>query len=79
MFFNKDISFVKHDIQKYIGSRVKLKSNKGRQKCVINEGVITDVYPSIFTVQLFQGTEACRKISFSYTEVLTNSVEITLI
>jgi len=78
MYIRKDVFLVKQDIQKFIGSKVKLESNKGRHKSTINEGIIANVYPSIFIVQLFNGDSPSRKLSFSYTDVLTNSVEITL-
>ena len=78
MFVRQDIFFVKRDIEKFLGSKVKLESNKGKNKSTINEGVIANVYPSIFTVQLYEGKQPSRKLSFSYTDVLTNSVEITL-
>jgi uncharacterized protein Veg len=78
MYVNKDIFLVKNDIERCLGSKVKLESNKGRHKSIINVGIICDVYPSIFTVQLFEGKLPSRKLSFSYTDVLTNTVEITL-
>ena len=78
MFGANDVFFVKRDIEKIIGSRVKLETNQGRHKSVINEGVVAQAYPSIFTVQLFEGREPSRKLSFSYTDILTNTVEITL-
>ncbi len=78
MYIKNDVFSVKRDIERFIGSRVKLESNKGRQKSTVNEGVISDVYPCIFTVQLFEGKQPSRKVSFSYTDVLTNTVEITL-
>lgn len=78
MYVRKDVFGVKKDIEKFIGSRVKLETNKGRHKSVVSEGIIANVYPSIFTIQLFEGTDPSRKLSFSYTDVLTNSVEITL-
>ena len=78
MFERRDVAHVKSDIQKIIGSTVKLETNKGRHKAVVNTGVVSNVYPSIFTIQLSEGSEASRKLSFSYTDVLTNTVEITL-
>jgi len=78
VFGANDVFYVKRDIEKIIGSRVKLETNQGRHKSVVNEGVVTQAYPSIFTVQLFEGCEPSRKLSFSYTDVLTNAVEITL-
>ena len=78
MYDRSDVFHVRSDIQKIIGSKVKLETNKGRQKSVVNRGVIANVYPSIFTVQLSEGPNISRKLSFSYTDVLTNTVEITL-
>lgn len=78
MFDRKDVSHVKNDIQRNIGSIVQLETNKGRHKSVINKGIISNVYPSIFTIQLIETSGATRNMSFSYTDVLTNTVEITL-
>jgi uncharacterized protein Veg len=78
LYDRNDVFCVRHDIQKIIGSTVKLETNKGRQKSVISRGVVSNVYPSIFTVQLGEGPDISRKLSFSYTDVLTKTVEITL-
>jgi uncharacterized protein Veg len=78
LFDRTDVFHVKNDIQNIIGSKVQLETNKGRHKSVISRGVIANVYPSIFTIQLNEGPDPTRKLSFSYTDVLTNTVEITL-
>lgn len=78
MFDRKDVFHVRNDIQRIIGSKVRLETNKGRHKSVISKGIVSNVYPSIFTIQLNDGPDPSRKVSFSYTDVLTNTVEITL-
>jgi len=78
LFERSDVLHVRKDIQKIIGSKVQLETNKGRHKSVVNRGIVTNVYPSIFTIQLSEGPDTSRKLSFSYTDVLTNTVEITL-
>ena len=78
MFGRNDVFHVRNDIQQIIGSKVRLETNKGRHKSVIIKGVVANVYPSIFTVQMNEGSDPSRKLSFSYTDVLTNTVEITL-
>jgi len=78
LFDRTDVTHVRSDIQKIIGSKVRLETNKGRHKSVVSSGVISHAYPSIFTVQLNEGPDTSRKLSFSYTDVLTNTVEITL-
>jgi len=77
--FNKtDVIHVRSDIQRIIGSSVRLETNKGRHKSVISTGVVSNAYPSIFTILLDESTGPSRQVSFSYTDVLTNTVEITL-
>ena len=81
LFDRNDVFHVRSDIQRNIGSKVRLETNKGRHKSVINKGIISNVYPSIFTIQLSEGPDdstSNRKLSLSYTDVLTNTVEITL-
>ena len=78
LFDKNDVFHVRMDIQRIIGSKVKLETNKGRHKSVVSKGIISNVYPSIFTIQLNEGPDPSRKLSFSYTDVLTNAVEITL-
>ena len=78
MFERKDVFHVRSDIQRIVGSRVRLETNKGRQKSVVSSGVVSSAYPSIFVVQLYEGQDPSRKLSFSYTDVLTNAVEVTL-
>ncbi|MCL2571648.1 MAG: Veg family protein [Defluviitaleaceae bacterium] len=79
MFDRTDVFHVRSDIQKIVGSKVRLETNKGRHKSTVSNGVVSHAYPSIFTVQLNEGPDkTSRKLSFSYTDVLTNAVEITL-
>ena len=78
LFDRTDVTHVRSDIQRIVGSKVRLETNKGRHKSVVSSGIVSHAYPSIFTVQLNEGTDASRRLSFSYTDVLTNTVEITL-
>ena len=78
LFERSDVLHVRKDIQKIIGSKVQFETNKGRHKSVVSRGIVTNVYPSIFTIQLSEGPDPSRKLSFSYTDVLTNTVELTL-
>jgi len=78
LFDRNDVFHVRNDIQKNIGSQVRLETNKGRHKSEINKGIISNAYPSIFTIQITDSQGPSRNLSFSYTDVLTNTVEITL-
>lgn len=76
----QDIRKVKGRIEKNIGQRVKLELKKGRNKTAIFVGTIESTHPSIFTVLLDKSLESSsyNRVSYSYTDVLTKSVELTL-
>lgn len=67
---------IRKKMEACIGKRVQLKTNKGRKKTLVREGILESTYPSIFTVRFENDFKNVRKISYSYTDVLTNTVEI---
>lgn len=69
---------VRQVLHAHIGSRVRIKLNKGRHKVDVTEGVITETYPSIFLVEVDGEEELSQIVSFSYTDVLTKDVCLSL-
>lgn len=62
-----------------VGSKVKVRSNLGRHKYDVTEGVITETYPCIFLVQVKNAEEnSYQTVSYSYTDVITKDVQLTL-
>lgn len=80
MMKQADVSKVRREIISHVGSRVKIKANKGRNKMDITEGIITQTYPSIFLIQIDDGvgSESVKTMSFSYADVLTKDVQMML-
>ncbi|MCR5586149.1 MAG: Veg family protein [Lachnospiraceae bacterium] len=75
-----DIKKVKLSIDKNIGSKVKIRANRGRHKIDVTEGVIKQTYPSIFLVDVENKLDSSiQTVSFSYTDVLTRDVRMQLI
>ncbi len=70
----KTLDDIKNLIEKNIGKRILIKTDKGRNKIKENEGVLLSAYSSLFIVQV-KGNRN-RKISFSYSDVLTEKVII---
>jgi uncharacterized protein Veg len=70
---------IKSNVMECLGKKVILRTNKGKRKVKVREGIIENVFPCIFTVRVDQGTEAERTISFSYSDILTESVEVTVV
>ena len=74
-----DVNMVRRAVIQHIGHKVKVKENKGRHKIDITEGIISETYPSIFLIQVHDDMEdTMHTMSFSYTDVLTKNVRLTL-
>jgi uncharacterized protein Veg len=71
-----EIAVIKKNIEDCIGEKVQFKSNKGRKKSFTKEGVLENSYPCIFVVKFENDYEMTRRVSYSYTDVLTKAVEI---
>jgi len=69
---------IKRDIETCVGQKIQLKANKGRKKAFIKEGILENTYPSIFVVKFENDYEATRRVSYSYTDILTKAVEIVI-
>ncbi len=69
---------IKRDIEGCIGEKIQLRANKGRKKSFIREGVLENTYPSIFVVKFENEYDNTRRVSYSYTDILTKAVEIVV-
>lgn len=70
------LATIKQDLDKLIGEEITLKANRGRKKSIERTGVLEKTYPAHFLVRLDEDYYN-RKLSFSYADVLTKTVEIT--
>ncbi len=67
----KTLSSIKEEIASYKGKRVRCRVSKGRNRVEEIEGVISEIYPNLFTL-----CDDSREstVSFSYAEILTREV-----
>lgn len=68
---------IKEDLESYVGKRVKLRANRGRRKVIEAEGILEKTYPKVFVVKLGKDS-AVKRMSYSYADVLTSTVELTV-
>lgn len=68
------IEKIKDQIKSHIGEEIELKFNGSRNKTEYYNAILKDVYQKIFTVQLKNEFNEVK--SFSYSDVLTNTLEI---
>ncbi|WP_138496093.1 biofilm formation stimulator Veg [Paenibacillus pinistramenti] len=72
------LSDIKHSLDAYVGQRITLRANGGRRKMVERTGVLEETYPSVFIVKLDEEQETSKRVSYSYADILTETVEISL-
>lgn len=70
------IAQIRKELEGCVGKQIQLKANKGRKKTFVKDGVVENAYPSIFTVRFENDYNSPRKVSYSYTDILTNTVEV---
>ena len=73
----KTLADIKKSLDSHLGERLQLKANGGRKKTVECTGVVCDTYRAIFVVELDQDDNTSTRVSYSYTDILTEAVEIT--
>lgn len=74
----KTLDVIKDQLEDCIGKKVILKANKGRKKITVKEGILEAVYPSLFVVRVSNEYESARRVSYTYSDVLTTTVEVTV-
>ncbi len=72
---NNILQEIKSDLDSWVGKKVRLKANKGRRKVLQKDGILEKTYPNIFVVMVDE-EEYPRRLSFSYADILTETVEI---
>ena len=61
------------------GKRLHVKANGGRKKTVEFAGILRETYKAIFVVELDRKEDEFKRVSYSYTDILTESVEVTFL
>lgn len=72
---NLTLNEIKQQIETIKGKNVKMLVNRGRKKTEKLEGIIQNLYPSVFTVEI-KDLKGSNIVSYSYTEVLCGFVKL---
>lgn len=78
MVKRQSLGEIKEWIGRYIGQQVSLVTDRGKRKMKTRNGVVTNVFRNVFTVEIEEGFNSKRTVSFSYTDVLTENVEFII-
>jgi len=69
---------IKRSLDELIGERILLRANGGRRKTIERMGFLEETYPSVFVVKLDPPDGSFKRVSYSYADVLTETVELML-
>lgn len=73
----KTLVEIKQGLESYVGRRLRVKANGGRKKIIERYGTLAETYPSVFIVELDQDENAFERVSYSYADILTETVELS--
>ena len=67
-----------HDtLHDFVGQRLKVRANMGRSKIVESEGVLMQVHPQLFILEVDRKRGRTARQSYQYVDVLTGMVELS--
>ncbi|MBP2002696.1 uncharacterized protein Veg [Paenibacillus shirakamiensis] len=72
------LSEIKNNLDAHVGQKILLRANGGRRKTIERTGVLEETYPSVFIVKLDEEQQSFKRVSYSYADILTESVEVTI-
>ncbi len=70
------LSDIKRNLEGLVGEKILLRANGGRRKTVERTGILEETYPSVFVVKLDQSENSFKRVSYSYADILTETVEL---
>lgn len=70
------LNAIKLEIDSHVGEKVMLKANGGRKKVLVREGILEKTYPNIFVVKVEGKSNDVRTVSYSYSDILTETVQL---
>ncbi len=72
-----DLSKIKNKISEIKGKGIDITINRGRKKIDSYEGIIENIYQSVFTVKILND-KLLKNLTCSYSEVLCGDVKISV-
>jgi len=70
------LASIKQQLDGKIGENLTVVAQAGRKKVTRRKGTLKETYPAIFVVDLDQDENAFERVSYSYADLLTKSIEI---
>lgn len=70
------IMTIKHQLDSHLGDTLTVVAQAGRKKVTRRHGVLKETFPAVFVVDLDQEQNNFKRVSYSYTDLLTKNIEL---
>lgn len=74
-----NLAEIKDSIEQNIGREIQLTQQTGRKRIMKRKGVLSETFPAVFVVELDQEENKFERMCYSYTDILTETVEIEFV
>jgi len=72
----KNILDIRNELNGNVGKPVKLIAYESRNRITEKMGTLTNLYPSVFVVEIGEDNESVDRVSYNYIDILTGSVKL---
>ncbi|MGO3872689.1 MAG: Veg family protein [Lacticaseibacillus paracasei] len=72
------LASIKRKLDGKIGENLTVVAQAGRKKVTRRRGTLKETYPAIFVVDLDQDENAFERVSYSYADLVSKSIQITV-
>lgn len=73
----KVVDSIHQKLDEFVGQRLSVRANMGRSKIVESEGVLVQVHPQLFIMEVDRKRGRTSRQSYQYVDVLTGTVELS--
>ena len=70
------VAEIQEKLSGLVGDRVKVKANMGRTRVIERMGIIKNVHPAVFIIEVDERRGRKSRQSYQYVDVLTGTVEL---
>ncbi|ANK60261.1 MULTISPECIES: Veg family protein [Loigolactobacillus] len=70
------LASIKENLDSKVGQKMMVVAQAGRKKITKRKGILHETYPAVFVVDLDQEENSFERVSYSYADLLTKSIEI---
>ena len=67
---------IRNKLNDKVGKPVKLVAYESRNRVTEKTGTLSNLYPSVFVVEIGEDQDSVDRVSYNYIDILTGSVEL---